>query len=202
MKNSIFRHFSKILKFNNPCDVKKSKLGQNGAKFVYYIRTVLKRSNSITMVFSRLVIHFQDWCSETVILWSIPNPSFWHHSKTGQKRPKFVHLVLLIKKSQNPYIMKHWDEENVYEADFNFIKFLSPSYDVINAILGQKGPEFVKIKISNHAIFVESNSFTRSVFEHYKILMPLHPLLSRCDTSLIPSLVKKGHNLYITNKFW
>ena len=51
VKNLIFRHFSKIWKFNNPCDVIKSKLGQKGAKFVYYIPTVTERSNSITMVF-------------------------------------------------------------------------------------------------------------------------------------------------------
>ena len=52
-----------------------------------------------------------------------------------------------------------------------------------------KGPEFVhyaptvieKIKINNHIIFEESNSFLRSVFEHYKILMPPHPFLPRCD---------------------
>ena len=34
------------------------KIGLMGAKFVCYISIVIKRSNSITMVFSRLVIHF------------------------------------------------------------------------------------------------------------------------------------------------
>ena len=62
------------------------------------------------------------------------------------------------------------------------------SYDVINTKLGQKGPEFVHYvpivierSISyKHSIFKESNSFLMSVFEHYKILMPPHPLLPRC----------------------
>ena len=48
--NLIVCHFSKIWKFNNS---KKSKLDQNGAKFVYDIPTVIKRSISITMVFFR-----------------------------------------------------------------------------------------------------------------------------------------------------
>ena len=55
--------------------------------------------------------------------------------------------------------------------------------------LGQKGPEFVpvctnsdkKIKINNHTIFEESNSFLKSVFENYNVLMPPHPLLPCCD---------------------
>ena len=34
VKNLIFCHFSKIWKFNDPCDVIKSKLGLKGAKFV------------------------------------------------------------------------------------------------------------------------------------------------------------------------
>ena len=35
MKSLIFRHFLKIWKFNNPCDVIRSKLGQKGTKFLY-----------------------------------------------------------------------------------------------------------------------------------------------------------------------
>ena len=38
-------------KFNNPCGVMKSKLNQKRPEFVYYISTVIKRSNSINMVF-------------------------------------------------------------------------------------------------------------------------------------------------------
>ena len=80
VKNLIFRYFCKIWKFNNPCDVIKSILGQKGAKLVYYIATVMKRSNLITMDFLRLVIHFWGQFSKTVILWPIPNCSFWRHS--------------------------------------------------------------------------------------------------------------------------
>ena len=50
--------FFQNLEFNNPCDVIKPNLGQKETKIVYYIQTVIKRSNSITTVFSRLVIHF------------------------------------------------------------------------------------------------------------------------------------------------
>ena len=39
--------------------------------------------------------------------------------------------------------MKHYDEENVYEANFKIFRNLVPSHDIINAILSQKGPEFV-----------------------------------------------------------
>ena len=61
--------------------------------------------------------------------------------------------------------------------------------------LGQKGPEFVpvctnsdkKIKINNHTIFEESNSFFKSVFENYNILMPPHPYFL-VVTSLIANL--------------
>ena len=67
VEDLIFQHFSKIWKFNNPCDVKKSKLGQKGAKFVYYIPTAIKKWNCIAMSFSRLVIHFWDQFVKTVI---------------------------------------------------------------------------------------------------------------------------------------
>ena len=95
VKNLIFFHFSKIWKFNDPCDVIKSKLGLKGAKFVCCIPTVIKRSNSITMVFLRLAIHFSDQFFIIVILWPIPNSLFDVILKLGQKRPKFVYLVLL-----------------------------------------------------------------------------------------------------------
>ena len=85
VKNLIFRNFPKIWKFNNSCDVIKSILGQKGSKFVYYIATVMKRSNLITMDFLRQVIHFWGQFSKTVILWPIPNYSFWRHSITGSK---------------------------------------------------------------------------------------------------------------------
>ena len=43
VKNLIFHHFSKIWKFNNPCNIIKSRLGQKGTKFVCYVPTVIKR---------------------------------------------------------------------------------------------------------------------------------------------------------------
>ena len=55
----------------------KVKIGSKGVKFVYYIPIVTKRSNSITMAFARLVIHFWDQYFKIVILWPIPNPSLW-----------------------------------------------------------------------------------------------------------------------------
>ena len=39
--------FFQIWKFYNPCDDIKSKLRQKGAKFVYYVPTVIKRSDQI-----------------------------------------------------------------------------------------------------------------------------------------------------------
>ena len=42
VNNLIFCYFSKIWKFNNPCEVIKSKLGQKGPNFYYYILTVIK----------------------------------------------------------------------------------------------------------------------------------------------------------------
>ena len=54
VKKLIFCHFSKIWKFKIPCDVIKSKLGQKWVKFLHYIPTVIKRSTSIILVFSRL----------------------------------------------------------------------------------------------------------------------------------------------------
>ena len=59
LKNLIFCQFSEIRKFNNPCDIIKSKLDQKGAKFKYYIPTVIKRLNN-NVFFSWLVIHFLD----------------------------------------------------------------------------------------------------------------------------------------------
>ena len=38
-----------------------------------------------------------------------------------------------------------------------------------------------KIKINNHTIFEDSNSFIRANFEYFKILMPSHFLLFCCD---------------------
>ena len=35
------------------------------------------------------------------LLWPIPNPSFWRHSRIGSKNPKFVYVELLVRKGQN-----------------------------------------------------------------------------------------------------
>ena len=89
VKSLIFRHFSKIWKCNNLCDVMKTKLVQEGPKFVYYNPTVIKRSNSITAVFYRLVIHFWDQFFKIVILWPFLIPRSDVILKLVQKRPKF-----------------------------------------------------------------------------------------------------------------
>ena len=111
VKSFIFRHFFKIWKFSNTCDVIKS--GQKEVKSVYDIPTVVNRSNSITAVFSRLVIPFWDQFLKIVILWPIPNPSFWRHSwvkKTiGGKTSKRIGNETL-----------RW--ENVYEVNFKIFK--------------------------------------------------------------------------------
>ena len=56
-----------------------------------------------------------------------------------------------------------------------------------------------KFNINNHKI-EDSNLILRSGFEHYKILMSAHTLLPCCDV-MIPKLVKKGPNSYITYKW-
>ena len=98
MKNSIFCHFFKIWKFNNPRDMIKSKLGQKRTEFVSYIPTVITRSDSTTMDFSRLVIHFWD----QFVIWPIHNPSFWRHSKIRSKEPQIWISSIIGKKGQNP----------------------------------------------------------------------------------------------------
>ena len=93
----IFCHISKIWKFNNPCDVIKLKLGQKGIKFIYYIPPVIKNSNPKTK--ENLLIF--------VAFFKLRYFSWFFFSRSNlilemcQKRPKFVHLVLLVKKSQN-----------------------------------------------------------------------------------------------------
>ena len=101
-KNMIFRHFSNIWKFNNPCDVIKSRLGQKGVTFVYYIPTEIRRSYSITMVFSRLVIHSWDQFLRLWYYGPFLIPRFGIILKLAQKRPKFVYLVLLVIKGHIP----------------------------------------------------------------------------------------------------
>ena len=61
------------------------KIGPKGTKFIYYIPTVIKKTNSITVVFSRLIIHFWDRFFKTVILWPIPNPSLLRHFNIRSK---------------------------------------------------------------------------------------------------------------------
>ena len=45
-------------KFGNLTILYDVKIGPKGTKFVYYIPNVIEISNSITMVFPRLAIHF------------------------------------------------------------------------------------------------------------------------------------------------
>ena len=86
------------------------KKGQKEAKFVYYITNVIERSNSITIAFRGY-----EFILETSFL------KLWYYApfliprsdvilKLDKKRPKFVYLVLLVKKGQNSQVMKHEDE--------------------------------------------------------------------------------------------
>ena len=62
-----------------------------------------------------------------------------------------------------------------------------------------------KIKINNHKIFADSNSFLRSDFEHYKILMHSHPVLSRCDVINLKFGQERSwlvHHLQMMMKGW
>ena len=62
---------------------------QNWAKrnqvYILYSNCDKKKTNSIAMVFSRLVIHFWDQFFKTVILWPIPNPSLLRHFNIRSK---------------------------------------------------------------------------------------------------------------------
>ena len=109
--------FSKIWKLNNPCEIIKAKLSQKGAIFVYSIPTVIKRSNWMT-VFFRLVIHFEDQTFKFMI-WSIPNPPFWCHSKISSKETQIcisnticVNKVIIKVKPKHVILffqlMKNW----------------------------------------------------------------------------------------------
>ena len=102
VKSFIFRRFSKIWKFSDHCEVIKSKLGQTGTKFEYYIPTAIKISNSVTMSFTRLRIHFWDQSSKTVILWPIPNPSLWRHARTASKDAQICISSTIGKKRWKP----------------------------------------------------------------------------------------------------
>ena len=102
LKNLIFYHFCKIWKFNIPCDVIKSNLGLKGVIFAYYIPTAIKRSNSTTMIFLRLVIHFSDQFFKIVILWPIHNPSVWRHSKIELKETQICTFSTNGENGQNP----------------------------------------------------------------------------------------------------
>ena len=95
VKNLIFRHFSKIWKFSNPCDVIKSNLGQKSTK-LYTIFQLWWKNQIQQLWFFRgdiwyygpLVISLSD-----VIL------------KLGQKRPNIICLYYWWKKSK-PFARK------------------------------------------------------------------------------------------------
>ena len=119
VKNLIFCHFSTVWKFNSPCDSIKSKLGQKEIKVVYYIPTVIKRSNLITMVFSRIVIHFSDQFFKIVMWWPIHNPSVWRHSKIGSKEAQICTSSTVGEKRSKP-------TGNVCVANFKIFKIFFP----------------------------------------------------------------------------
>ena len=39
-----------------------------------------------------------------------------------KKRPKFEYPILMLKKAQNPYVMKHYDQENIDDVNFKIFK--------------------------------------------------------------------------------
>ena len=39
-----------------------------------------------------------------------------------KKRPKFEYPILMLKKAQNPYVMKHYDQENIDDVNLKIFK--------------------------------------------------------------------------------
>ena len=101
----IFHHFLNISKFNNLRDVIKSKLGQKGSTFVYYIPTEIRRPYSITIFFLRSVIHSWDQFFKIVILWPILNSSFWRYSKIGSTKAQICISSTIGEK--RPYLISN-----------------------------------------------------------------------------------------------
>ena len=186
----------------------KAKIGPKwGQICTLYIPTVMKRSNSMIIIFSRLVIHFWDQFFKTVILWPIPNPSFWRHSKVGSKETEICISSTNGEEKSKPKSQNDTLRWGKYEANFKIFKTLFSSYDVINTKLGQEGPEFVhyvdrKIKINNHTIFEESNWFLSGQFLNITKYWCLPIAYFLFVTSLTPNLAKEGPDSYITFKWW
>ena len=106
----------------------------------------------------------------------------------GQKKPKFVYLILLVKMV---ITQTYWNIKVRKMSMRLILKFQKtcPQLWRHSRKIGSKRVWICalctnsdrKIKVNNHTIFEESNSCLRSVFKHYKILMPPHSLLPRCD---------------------
>ena len=106
----------------------------------------------------------------------------------GQKKPKFVYLILLVKMV---ITQTYWNIKVRKMSKRLILKFQKtcPQLWRHSRKIGSKRVWICalctnsdrKIKVNNHTIFEESNSCLRSVFKHYKILMPPHSLLPRCD---------------------
>ena len=58
------------------------------------------------MVFPRSVIHFWDQFFKNVI-WPIPNPSFWRHSKFGAKEAEICLSNTIGENGHNSNVLKH-----------------------------------------------------------------------------------------------
>ena len=106
----------------------------------------------------------------------------------GQKKSKFVYLILLVKMV---ITQTYWNIKVRKMSKRLILKFQKtcPQLWRHSRKIGSKRVWICalctnsdrKIKVNNHTIFEESNSCLRSVFKHYKILMPPHSLLPRCD---------------------
>ena len=125
----------------------------------------------------------------------------------GQKKPKFVYLILLVKMV---ITQTYWNIKVRKMSKRLILKFQKtcPQLWRHSRKIGSKRVWICalctnsdrKIKVNNHTIFEESNSCLRSVFKHYKILMPPIPCFL-VVTPLAPNLVTKDPNFDITYKW-
>ena len=125
----------------------------------------------------------------------------------GQKKPKFVYLILLVKMV---ITQTYWNIKVRKMSMRLILKFQKtcPQLWRHSRKIGSKRVWICalctnsdrKIKVNNHTIFEESNSCLRSVFKHYKILMPPIPCFL-VVTPLAPNLVTKDPNFDITYKW-
>ena len=57
-----------------------------------------------------------------------------------KKRPKFEYPMLMLKKAQNPYVMKHYDQEDIHDVNFQIFKTLYAVQTLLTQNLVKKDP--------------------------------------------------------------